>query len=79
MQTTSKRRRWLPRLLTVLIVSVFLWQCAGLGLRWYISGRAPWTNAYESMVYVGWTTVLAGLIFARRSRLALALATLMGG
>ena len=63
----------------MLIVSVFLWQCAGLGLRWYISGRAPWTNAYESMVYVGWTTVLAGLIFARRSRLALALATLMGG
>ena len=31
------------------------------------------------MVYVGWTTVLAGLIFACRSRLALALATLMGG
>ena len=79
LQTTSKRRRWLPRLLTVLIVAVFLWQCAGLGLRWYISGRAPWTNAYESMVYVGWTTVLAGLIFARRSQLALALATLMGG
>ena len=77
--TTSKCRRWLPSLLTVLIVAVFLWQSAGLGLRWYISGRAPWTNAYESMVYVGWTTVLAGLIFARRSRLALALATLMGG
>lgn len=79
LQTTSKCRRWLPSLLTVLIVAVFLWQSAGLGLRWYISGRAPWTNAYESMVYVGWTTVLAGLIFARRSRLALALATLMGG
>lgn len=31
------------------------------------------------MVYVGWITVLAGLIFARRSTLTLALATLMGG
>lgn len=69
----------LPRLLTVLIVLLFLWQSVGLGLRWYISGRAPWTNAYESMIYVGWITVLAGLIFARRSALTLALATLMGG
>lgn len=69
----------LPRLLTTLIVLLFLWQSVGLGLRWYISGRAPWTNAYESMVYVGWITVLAGLIFARRSALTLALATLMGG
>lgn len=69
----------LPRLLTVLILLLFLWQSVGLGLRWYISGRAPWTNAYESMVYVGWITVLAGLIFARRSTLTLALATLMGG
>lgn len=69
----------LPRLLTTLIVLLFLWQSVGLGLRWYISGRAPWTNAYESMVYVGWITVLAGLIFARRSTLTLALATLMGG
>jgi len=69
----------LPRLLIALILLLFLWQSVGLGLRWYISGRAPWTNAYESMVYVGWITVLAGLLFARRSTLTLALATLMGG
>lgn len=69
----------LPRLLIALILLLFLWQSIGLGLRWYISGRAPWTNAYESMVYVGWITVLAGLLFARRSTLTLALATLMGG
>jgi len=31
------------------------------------------------MVYVGWATVLSGLVFARRSRLAPALAALMGG
>ena len=39
----------------------------GLGLRWYISGRAPWSNGYESLIYIGWTTVLAGLIFSRKS------------
>lgn len=39
----------------------------GLGLRWYVSGRAPWSNGYESMIYIAFTTVLAGLIFTRRS------------
>jgi cytochrome c-type biogenesis protein CcsB len=45
----------------------FLFHTFGLGLRWYISGRAPWSNGYESMIYIGWTTVLAGLIFSRKS------------
>lgn len=39
----------------------------GLGLRWYVSGRAPWSNGYESMIYIAWTTVLAGILFSRRS------------
>ena len=45
----------------------FLMHTLGLGLRWYVSGRAPWSNGYESMIYIGWTTVLAGLIFSRKS------------
>lgn len=73
------RYSWWITGLTVAIIGVFLWQTFGIGLRWYISARAPWANAYESMVYVGWTAVLAGLVFARRSRLVLALATVLGG
>lgn len=65
--------------LSSLIGTVFLLHTFGIGLRWYVSGHAPWSNAYESMIYVGWTTVLAGLLFARRSPLALGLATLLGG
>lgn len=49
-----------------------LMHTVGLGLRWYISGRAPWSNGYESLIYIGWTTVVAGLIFARKSLGALA-------
>lgn len=45
----------------------FLFHSLGLGLRWYVSGRAPWSNGYESMIYIGWTTTLAGLIFSRKS------------
>lgn len=47
----------------------------GLGLRWYISGRAPWSNGYESMIYIGWTTTLAGILFSRKSLGGLAATT----
>jgi cytochrome c-type biogenesis protein CcsB len=60
----------LKKLYIVLISLVFVafgFHTLGLGLRWYVSGRAPWSNGYESMIYIGWTSTLAGLIFARRS------------
>ena len=65
-------------LLSIGIALVFVWQMYGFGLRWYISGYAPWSNSYETMVYVAWATVLAGLIFSR-NRMAFALATIFGG
>lgn len=45
----------------------FLLHLFGLGLRWYVSGRAPWSNGYESMIYIAFTTALAGLILGRKS------------
>jgi cytochrome c-type biogenesis protein CcsB len=41
-------------------------------MRWIISGHAPWSNGYESMIYIAWATLLAGLIFSKRSLLTLA-------
>lgn len=41
-------------------------------MRWYISGHAPWSDAYESMIYVAWATMLFGLIFGRKSSLTIA-------
>ncbi len=55
----------------------FLLQTFGLGIRWYISGHAPWSDGYESMIYIGWVTVFAGLLFSRRSKMALAATTLL--
>ncbi len=57
------------------IIILFLWHTAGLILRWYISGHAPWTNAYESILYVAWATVGMGMLFARKSTMTLAAAT----
>lgn len=56
----------------VLLFLGFLLQTYGLIVRWYISGHAPWSNGYESMIYIGWASMLAGLLFARKSKMALA-------
>ncbi len=51
----------------------------GLAIRWYISGHAPWSNAYESIVFIALATVLAGLLLARKSPFALAGASILAG
>jgi len=77
-----QKKKWLNVLRWVLgigVAAVFCFHMYGMGMRWYIAGYAPWSNSYETMVYVSWATVLAGFIFARRSSLTYALATLFGG
>ena len=77
-----RRRDWIRNgifTVVVFLVALFIYHTAGMAMRWYISGYAPWSNSYETMVYVAWATVLAGFIFGRKSALTLALATLFGG
>jgi cytochrome c-type biogenesis protein CcsB len=54
-------------LLVGLAMIAFIVHAIGLGLRWYVSERAPWSNGYESMIYIAWTTILAGVLFTRKS------------
>jgi cytochrome c-type biogenesis protein CcsB len=65
--------------LIALISAALLYHLYGVGLRWYIAGHAPWSNAYETMVYVAFMTVVAGLFFVRKSTITFALASLSGG
>lgn len=58
--------------LSVLLFGLFLLHTAGLAARWYISGHAPWSNGYESMIYIGWATIFAGFLFSRTSKMTLA-------
>src|SRR5690606_8605853 len=60
------------KIFTSLVVICFVLHTIGLGMRWYISGHAPWSDAYESVIYVGWATMLFGLVFGRKSSLTLA-------
>ncbi len=51
---------------------LFVLHTLGLIARWYISGHAPWSDAYESMIYVAWATMFFGLVFGRKSDLTIA-------
>ena len=46
-------------------------------MRWYISGHAPWSDAYESILYVSWATMGMGLAFGRKSELIVAASALV--
>ena len=62
-----------------ILVLLFLAHTAGLISRWYISGHAPWSDAYESMIYVAWATQFFGLVFGRKSALTMAATAFVAG
>lgn len=75
----TKWERGAIMILAAGVVFCFLLHTYSLGMRWYISGYAPWSNSYETMVCLSWSSVLGGLLFVRRSFIAFSLATLFGG
>ncbi len=75
-----KRSPKLQKVINILILLAligFIAQTFGLALRWYISGHAPWSDGYESMIYIGWITMLAGLLFAKQSPMTVAATTIL--
>jgi cytochrome c-type biogenesis protein CcsB len=77
------RQKPLPKFLRIsffgLIFIGFLIHTAGLATRWYISGHAPWSNGFESVVYVAWATMLAGFIFGRKYPMVVGTAAFLSG
>jgi len=70
-----KEKKWLAitvNVFHVLVGLLFALHTLGLIARWYISGHAPWSNAYEAIVYVAWSTMFFGLAFDRKSKLTVA-------
>ncbi|ASS48286.1 MAG: hypothetical protein A3D31_19230 [Candidatus Fluviicola riflensis] len=60
-----------------LLVVIFLYHGAGLGIRWYISGHVPWSNGYEAMLWIAWVLILVGFAFSRFSAVILGAAALL--
>lgn len=63
----NKAIRTTIKVFQIAILILFFVHTAGLIARWYISGHAPWSDAYESMIYVAWATMFFGLAFGRKS------------
>lgn len=57
----------------------FMLHTFGLGLRWYIAEHAPWSNSYESMIYIAWAIALSGIFFSKQSIVSLALTSILAG
>ncbi|MCW8898172.1 MAG: cytochrome c biogenesis protein CcsA [Flavobacteriales bacterium] len=58
--------------LSIILFVHFIAHTGGLAARWYISGHAPWSNGYESMIFIAWATLLAGFIFSKANKMSLA-------
>ncbi|QCT94373.1 cytochrome C biosynthesis protein [Caminibacter mediatlanticus TB-2] len=52
---------------------------ANMLLRWYISGHAPWSDAYESIIFIAWGSAFASVFFFRKSMLALGAGLFVAG
>ncbi|NQT27799.1 cytochrome c biogenesis protein CcsA [candidate division KSB1 bacterium] len=74
--------KWLGRMAWLSgfgLVLCFLSGTVGLILRWIAAAHPPWTNKYESMIYIAWTILLAGVVFLRKARMSLAGAGMLSG
>jgi cytochrome c-type biogenesis protein CcsB len=63
----------------VITIIGFILHVIGMGLRWYIAGHAPWSNAYESIIFIAGATVIAGLILAKNSPFTLGATNFLAG
>ncbi len=68
----TKALKFAVNTMHIIIASLFALHTIALIARWYISGHAPWSNAYEAIVYVAWATMFFGLAFDIKSKLTVA-------
>ena len=71
-EQTEKRFRKIALPFIVLMGVIFLYHGAGIAMRWYISGHAPWSNGYEAVVFISWVAMIAGFVFSRKNGAVLA-------
>jgi cytochrome c-type biogenesis protein CcsB len=62
-----------------IFIAGFVLHTLGLSVRGYIAGHMPWSDGYESMIYIAWAGMLAGLIFARRNPMVMGASALLSG
>jgi len=73
----SKFIKYTLNVFIVLLGIAFLYHTFGMGLRWYLTGHAPWSNGYEALLLVAWGGIIAGYSFLRYSKITLAATALL--
>jgi len=63
----------------IILSAIFAVHTFGMGFRWIISGHAPWSDTYETLLYISWSAIFAGVMFFRRHLLALSSAVIVAG
>lgn len=76
-ESREKIFKRISKIIKALLVVIFIYHGAGLGMRWYITGHAPWSNGYEAVVFIAWVTMIAGFIFSRKNAAVLAGTTIL--
>ncbi|MGP1485446.1 MAG: cytochrome c biogenesis protein CcsA [Campylobacter sp.] len=71
--------KWLFGVVYGVNILAFTLHTFGIAIRWYIAQHAPWSNAYESMIYIAWALSLSGIVFSRQSPIAMALTSILAG
>lgn len=71
--------RLVERCFAYALWAALLFQLLGYGLRWYIGGRIPLSNGYETMQFLALSTLLLACIFRRRFPFTLPFGFLLSG
>ena len=75
----NKTLEWI--LFTLMLLYAFMGILHGLnlGMRWYITGHAPWSDGYEALTTIAFGTVVAGIMFYRKSKITAGASALLAG
>ncbi len=65
--------------INIIVFILFAIHTFGIAIRWYIGGYAPISNTYETMVYIAYSSIIAALLFFRRSAIAMGASLIMAG
>jgi ABC-type transport system involved in cytochrome c biogenesis permease subunit len=71
---------WLRQSAYWLLVLGFIIHTIGLGFRMWLEGRPPVTNLYSSAIFIGWGSIILGLVLERfyRDGIGIVVASLIG-
>jgi cytochrome c-type biogenesis protein CcsB len=75
----EKRFNKVEKLLYFLGIAALAAHTLNMMLRWYVAGHAPWSDSYESIIFIAWGSAFASLVFFRKSMLALGAGLFVAG